>query len=205
MNKKASINFALMFLLVSFLIIIGTAAFVFKFQSPSTNEISGHTINVANNQNAIKLPNSLQAVPNENEGTLVIWTKPPVQVFDQFSDSRKYIVFFQSTNIKGLKIIYNLETKKFEAGTPIMESNEIDIFDNQAHQIIYTYTKGRTQSIFIDGEEHIRSDFKPVSVSKITGLVIQDFNELKDIDIEGVTVEIYDRNIERSLQKRNKP
>ena len=189
MDKKAAFRTALMFLLLGFLVVFGVASFVANLDDEQ--KITGQTINV-NQHNTIKVPNSQQEVPNDEEGTIVLWTKPPVEIFDQFSDTRDYIIFFSATNVPGLRIVYNIRDSKFEAGTPLLSSQKIDIFDGQNHQFAYTFKQGVGQAIFLDGVKVNSSDFRPLKITQITGFIIA-VSAVSDADIEGLQVDMYDR------------
>jgi hypothetical protein len=198
MDKKAAFRTALMFLLLGFLVVFGVASFIANLNDEQ--KITGQTINV-NQHNTIKVPNSQQEVPNEDEGTIVLWTKPPVEIFDQFSDTRDYIIFFSATNVPGLRIVYNIRDSRFEAGTPLLSSHKVDIFDGSNHQIVYTFKKGVEQAIFLDGVKVNSSDFKPLKITQITGFIIA-VQSVPDADISGLEVDMYDRYMEADDLKK---
>lgn len=193
MNKKASHTAAFVGLMCAFIIVLGAASFVSHMNA---NELTGNAIRseyiTVGANNAIMLPGSEQAVPNEKEGTISIWTKPPIEVFDQFEDARKYIVFFSSKTHPGMRIVYNLEEKVFEAGLPILKSPKVDIFDNKPHNIIYTYKRGYLQGLVLDGQPVAESDFIEASATKITGFAIGIDGVLDEVEISGIEVAAYD-------------
>jgi len=193
--KKGSFRASLIFLLAACLIIFATAAFVAEMESE--DKITANSIRI-NNHNTIRVPDSHQPLPSTDEGTIVLWTKPPVEIFDQFSDARDYIIFFSSTNIPGLRIVYNLQTRTFEAGTPLMSSPEIDIFDGKNHQLVYTYKKGLEQAIFLDGVKVDSSGFRPMEISKVTGMAVA-LPMLDEVDVTGLEVAVYDRYMGESI------
>jgi hypothetical protein len=191
--KKGSVRSAFMFLMVAFLILFAAGSFVANIDNDE-NQVTAHTINI-NEKNTIQVPNSNQPVPNKDEGTLVLWTKPPVEIFDQFSDDREYLIFFSATNVPGLRIVYNLKESRFEAGTPILKSPVIDIFDGKNHQLVYTFKKGVEQAMFLDGQKVDSSEFKPSEVlTGATGFMVAT-SAITEKDIKGVEVAVYDRQM----------
>jgi len=192
MDKRGSHTRAFLFLLVAFLVVFATASFLAYTKTAKTAEtITGKTISI-NNQNTIQVPDSRQPLPNENEGTIVLWTKPPVEIFDQFSDARDYIIFYSSTNVPGLRVVYNIKEKRFEAGSPLLESPEIDIFDGKNHQVVYTFKKDHEQAIFLDGSKVASSDFRPMRISDVTGFATL-IPTVQSADISGIEIAMYDR------------
>ena len=197
--KKANTKTAFIFLLIAFLMLFGTASLVANFQdltAESDDKITANTI-IITKENSLRVPNSNQEIPNDNEGTIVLWTKPPVEIFNQFSNERDYLIFFSSTNIPGLRIIYNMKEKRFEAGTPLLKSPEIDIFDGKNHQLTYTFKKNSKQLLFLDSVKVDESDFRPLKISAVTGLAIS-VGEIKEIDISGVEIAMYDHYIDEN-------
>ncbi|MFC1741836.1 hypothetical protein ACFL3V_04845 [Nanoarchaeota archaeon] len=182
-------------LLIAFLILFGAGSIVAKMNhgEAEANPITANTISVTND-NIIQVPNSHQKAPNTDQGTIVIWTKPPVEIFSQFSDARDYIIFYSATNIPGLRVVYNIKEKHFEAGAPLMSSPEVDIFDQKNHQIVYTFKKDGQQSIFLDGVKAATSDFKPIDSSKIVGFSFLEETADK-VDIEGIEITAYDHSL----------
>lgn len=191
---KGSVRTSLVFLLVAFLVLFGVASLIAYLESEGfTDQVTGNVI-IISNSNTIRVPDSHQPVPNEDEGTIVLWTKPPVEIFDQFSDARDYIIFYSSTNLPGVRIVYNMKEHMFEAGSPLLRSPEIDIFDGQNHQLAYTFKKGAAQSMFLDGQLVNTSDFRPLSAAQITGFTIM-VPSISEVDIAGVEVAAYDRQL----------
>ncbi|MFH1063510.1 MAG: LamG-like jellyroll fold domain-containing protein [Candidatus Woesearchaeota archaeon] len=188
--KRGNLRTGFLFLLIAFLVLLGTASLIANAPGKES-KITGATISITG-ENTIRVPNSHQPTPNENEGTLVLWTKPAVEIFDQFSDSRDYIIFFSATNIPGLRIVYNLNTKQFEAGTPLLRSPTIDIFDGQNHQLSYTFKKGTEQAIYLDGVKVASSEFRPMALPKLTAFMVN-VDSITEVDISGVEVAVYDR------------
>jgi hypothetical protein len=188
MHKKAGIRTSLMFLLVASLVVFAAGSLVVHLRSD--DKITGQTIS-ASVTNTIRVPDSSQPLPNPDEGTIVLWTKPPVEIFGQFSDARDYIIFFSATNVPGLRIVYNMNAKRFEAGTPLLVSQPIDIFDGQNHQLAYTYKKGLGQKIFLDGVEVASSEFRPMKISQVTGFAFA-VQSAPEADIAGTAVAMYD-------------
>ncbi len=190
MMKNAGVRTSLMFLLVAFLVVFAAGSFI-AYTYGDKDQVTGNTIHI-NNKNTIRVPDSSQPLPNEDEGTIVLWTKPPVEIFDQFSDARDYIIFYSSTNVPGLRVVYNIRSSRFEAGTPLLSSPEIDIFDGQNHQFVYTFKKGVEQSIYIDGVKVNSSDFRPLEISDVTGFAIAMIS-IEEADVGGAEVAMYDR------------
>ncbi|MBW2966848.1 hypothetical protein KY362_00005 [Candidatus Woesearchaeota archaeon] len=195
MSKRGNVRTALLFLLVAFLIVIAAASFMANFGRIQESEITGQTITVANRDNAVRMHESLTSVPNPDEGTIVIWTKPPMKIFGQFDDSHQYIIFFTAENIPGLRVAYNMKTSSFEAGTPLLRTPPVDIFDEAPHQFVYTYKAGGEQAIFLDGQKVSESAFSPMQITKVTGFMIKDFSDILRIDIDGLEISVYDRAI----------
>lgn len=193
MHKKAGIRTSLMFLLVASLVVFAAGSLVVNMQAD--DKITGQSVTrqniTINAKNSIRVPDSNQPVPNTDEGTIVLWTKPPVEVFSQFSDARDYIIFFSATNVPGLRIVYNMDAKRFEAGTPLLVSQQIDIFDGQNHQVTYTYKNGVGQKIFLDGVEVASSDFKPMKISQVTGFAFA-VQSVPEAEVGGASVVMYD-------------
>jgi hypothetical protein len=187
--KKGGVRTSLMFLLVAFLVVFAAASFV-AYISRGPDKITANTI-IINSKNTIRVPDSSQALPNENEGTIVLWTKPPVNMFDQFSDARDYIIFFSATNVPGLRVVYNIDKSRFEAGTPLLSSPEINIFDEQPHQFVYTFKKDVEQAMFIDGVKVNSSQFRPLKISDVTGFAVA-ISSISEADVEGAEVMMYD-------------
>ncbi|MBU2561206.1 MAG: hypothetical protein KKD17_02830 [Nanoarchaeota archaeon] len=192
--KKGSLRTSFVFLLVAFLVLFAAASLVANIESEG--KVTGSTIRIKNS-NTIQVPDSHQPLPNEDEGTIVLWTKPPIEIFDQFSDTRDYIIFYSSTNVPGLRIVYNMKSRRFEAGTPLMESPEIDIFDSQDHQVVYTFKKDMEQALYLDGAKVASSMFKPMKISQVTGFAVA-LASIKEVEIGGIEVAVYDRYIEDS-------
>ncbi len=188
--KRGNLRTGFLFLLIAFLILFGTASLIAN-TTHDEPRITGATISITG-ENTIRVPNSHQPTPSDTEGTLVLWTKPAVEIFDQFSDARDYIIFFSATNIPGLRIVYNLNTQQFEAGTPLLKSTKIDIFDGQNHQLSYTFKKGTEQAIYLDGVKVASSEFRPMAIPELTALMIG-IDYITEVDIAGIEVAIYDR------------
>jgi hypothetical protein len=197
--KKGGVRTSLMFLLVAFLVVFAAASFV-AYISRGPDKITANTIMI-NSKNTIRVPDSSQALPNENEGTIVLWTKPPVNMFDQFSDARDYIIFFSATNVPGLRVVYNIDKSRFEAGSPLLSSPEINIFDEQPHQFVYTFKKDVEQAMFIDGVKVNSSQFRPLKISDVTGFAVA-LSSIAEADIKGAEVAVYDRFLdEKDIEK----
>ncbi len=196
--KKGGIDQGFVFLLLAMMVVFAGAAIVAKINADSANRVTGFTIE-APQDNIIQVPNSNQEVPNEDEGSIVLWTKPPIQIFDQFKDVRDYIVFFTATNMPGVRVVYNIREQRFEAGSPLMESTKIDIFDGNAHQIVYTYKKDGEQAIMLDTVKVASSEFKPIKITQITGFATYG-EDAAEIDISGIEVAVYDREISDASQ-----
>jgi hypothetical protein len=188
---EGSIRTAFMFLLVAFLTLFVTASVIAGFHERGANLVSGDVVNVKS-ERIIRVPNSTQPLPNTEEGSIVLWTKPPIKIFDQFVSDRDYIIFFSSTNVPGVRIVYNLKTHRFEAGTPLMSSPVIDIFDETPHQLVYVFKKGENQALMLDGAQVNESKFKPLEIMKATGFAIADVSAT-ETEIEGAEVVVYDR------------
>ncbi|PIN70743.1 hypothetical protein COV93_00220 [Candidatus Woesearchaeota archaeon CG11_big_fil_rev_8_21_14_0_20_43_8] len=129
-------------------------------------------MNTYHRQNTIAVPGSQRELPKGDEGSVVLMVKPPVQILEQFSDVREYILFFSSVNEPDLSIAYNIQSKRFEAGSPVLSSKEIDIFDGRAHQLAYTYKRGMGQNLFLDGTLVNTSVFDWRGASEITGFAV---------------------------------
>jgi hypothetical protein len=192
MKRKEPLKTSLMFLLVAFLIIFAAGAFVANMDRQERQKITADTIAIDSN-NVIRVPNSHQPVPNTQEGTISLWTKPAVEIFDQFSDARDYIVFFSATNMPGLRVVYNIKAARFEAGTPLMASPKIDIFDKQNHHFVYMFRKGGEQKIYLDGVQVKSSDFRPIEKDMVVGLSIYELEDIEEVEIKGIEVAQYDR------------
>lgn len=194
MDRTAGYKRAFLFILAAFLVTLITASFIsYRNASVTGNSIMSESISVTGT-NAIMLPDSYQELPNTEEGTMSLWTKPPVQMFEQFDDSRKYIIFFTSTNVPGMRIVYNLDEKVFEAGVPVMKSPRIDIFDDAPHNVVYTFKRGVGQSLFIDGQIVNTSDYIEITVDKVTGFaVLTDDGTFPTVSMSGVSVQKYGR------------
>jgi hypothetical protein len=190
--EKGSVRASLMFLLVAFLVLFAAASLI-AYTSRDDGKVTANTIYI-DNKNTIRVPDSSQPLPNEDEGTIVLWTKPPVEIFDQFSDARDYIIFFSSTNVPGVRVVYNIRESRFEAGSPLLSSQKIDIFDGQNHQFVYTFKKGVEQAIYIDGVRVNSSGFSPMEVSGVTGFAIA-VASIAEADIAGAEVAMYDHYI----------
>jgi hypothetical protein len=116
-------------------------------------------------------------------------------MFDQFSDARDYIIFFSATNVPGLRVVYNIDKSRFEAGSPLLSSPEINIFDEQPHQFVYTFKKDVEQAMFIDGVKVNSSQFRPLKISDVTGFAVA-ISSVAEADIEGAEVAVYDRYLD---------
>ena len=181
----------MMFFLVAFLTVFITASVIAAMKEKSGNTLSGDVIKVKS-ERTIRVPNSTQALPNDQEGSIVLWTKPPIKIFDQFVSDRDYIIFFSATNVPGVRIVYDLKTSRFEAGTPLMTSPPVNIFDETPHQLVYVFKKGEKQMLMLDGAQVNESNFKPLEIMKATGFAIIDVSA-KETDIQGAEVAVYDR------------
>jgi hypothetical protein len=190
---KGSLRTAFMLLLVAFMTLFATASIIAGVRWKNDNSISGGIVHAANN-NYIRVPNSTQPLPNEDEGTIVLWTKPPIKIFDQFVSDRDYIIFFSASNVPGVRIVYNLRTSRFEAGTPLMSSSPVNIFDEIPHQVVYVFKKGEVQTLLLDGNVVNESKFRPLEIMKATGFAIADVSA-EEKDVEGAEVAVYDKKI----------
>jgi hypothetical protein len=188
-DRKANYKTAFFFILVAFLLtFLATSFIIYTGSSITGNTVSSDDLKITGT-NAIMLPDSNQPLPNTEEGTVSLWTKPPVQMFEQFNDARKYIVFFTAANIPGMRVVYNLEEKVFEAGVPVLKSSRIDIFDNQEHNVVYTYKRGVGQSLFIDSQIVNTSDYVELSVDEVTGFsVFEGETALPEVNVGGVEI-----------------
>ena len=200
MQKRASLRTALIFLLFAFIVVFAAASFIGsmdRLDRITANAVNSEIISISG-VNAIMVPGSSQPLPNIEEGTVEVWTKPPIEVFGQFDDARKYIVFYSAENKPGLRVVYNLQDNVFEAGMPILRSSEVDIFDDGYHQVVYTFKKGVGQSLFIDGQKVAESEFIEATATRITGFIIgtgMTPDDLDEVDIKGVEVAAYDRYV----------
>ena len=195
-GMKANLRTAFIFFMIAFLILFGTASFLTNLELKSDDSVTGRVIKI-NKDNTIKVPDSDQTLPNVNEGTISLWTKPPVQIFDEFTDEKEYLVFFSAMNLPGLRIVYNLKEKHFESGSPLLESPPIDIFDGKNHQLVYSFKKGKNQILFLDGNKVAESEFKPLEISKVTGFVIAPM--ISEVSISGVELAMYDKFVNADL------
>ncbi len=191
-SSQGNLRTAFIFFMIAFLILFGTASFLANNGAKSDDSVTGNTINI-NKDNTVKVPDSDQSLPNVQEGTISLWTKPPVQIFDEFSDEKEYLVFFSAMNMPGLRIVYNLKEKRFESGSPLLRSPPIDIFDGQNHQLVYTFRKGGQQMILLDGVKVDESEFRPIEITKVTGFAIAPM--IPETSISGVELAMYDRQV----------
>lgn len=194
--RKANIRTAFIFFMLAFLILFGTASFLANNEAESDDSVTGNIIRITK-QNTLKVPDSDQSLPNVDQGTVALWTKPPVQVFDDFSDEKEYLVFFSATNMPGLRIVYNLKERRFESGSPLLKSPPIDIFDGSNHQLVYTFKEGGRQAMLLDGVKVDESDFRPLKITKVTGFAIAPI--IGEVDISGIELAVYDRFVTEDM------
>jgi len=193
---------AFLLLLVGFLVLFATASLIADANWRKEDQISANIVRV-DNDNVIRLPNTNQALPSTEEGTLVVVTNPPVKLFDQFSDTRDYIIFFSATNLPGVRVAYDIKKKMFQVGTPLMSSQEINIFDEKPHQLAYSFKKEGKQALFIDGVKVNESDFEPMTIMSATGFAVA-VSAMSEIDMKGIEVAMYDHSMQQSdLSKLN--
>lgn len=191
MLKRDPLKTSFLFLMIAFLILFAAGSFAAYIQKNEA-EVRSETIDISNS-NVIRVPDSNKPVPNPDEGTLVLWTKQNIEVFDQFRDARDYIIFFTATNLQGLRIAYNIAEERFEAGMPILATPKINIFDRADHQFVYTWKKGVEQALYLDGQKVRSSSFTPISTTEIIGMSIADIEQYDEADIEGIEIANYDR------------
>ncbi|MBW2965065.1 hypothetical protein KY363_06415 [Candidatus Woesearchaeota archaeon] len=191
MTKRDPLRTSFMFLMIAFLVVFAAGSFVAYLQKQDI-EVRSETLDISNS-NVIRVPDSNQPVPNPDEGTLVLWTKQNIEIFDQFRDARDYIIFFTATNLQGLRIAYNIAEERFEAGMPLLATPKINIFDKADHQFVYTWKKGVEQALYLDGQKVRSSSFTPISTSDIVGMSIADIEQYDEADIAGIEVAHYDR------------
>ncbi|MAG47943.1 hypothetical protein CL617_05025 [archaeon] len=132
---------------------------------------------------------------NKEEGTIV---------FNILLDTRldtEYITFFKSNLIKGLSIKYNIKTSIIEAGLPLLTSKE-KLFDNQKHQVAYTYKKDQNQILYLDGEEIAQSPYSPSIYSRLlTGFVVlEDENLKKPNNLEIINKQLSSQDIKNMFK-----
>ena len=146
--------------------------------------------NATSIEETIQIPDCYQPLPS-GEGSLVLDVKPPVGILEQFSDVRRYILFFSSTTEPRVEIRYDLKERHFQVGLPTMGSQQVDIFDQRMHQIAYTYKEGANQQLFIDGKKVNESAFATVGSASITGFAVSDRPSVYEYD----TIEGLDANV----------
>ncbi len=200
MAKRDPLRTSFLFLLVAFLVIFAAGAFVANMKD-NAPDIRAETLKITGNS-VIRVPNSESTVPNPTQGTLVLWTKKKIEVFDQFRDARDYIIFFTADNMPGFRIAYNIADSRFEAGMPILATPQVNIFDNTDHQFVYTWNKDIEQALYLDGKKVRSSKFLPVNKDMIVGMSIADIEQFEEVDVEGIDITYYDKFMtEEELQK----
>ena len=91
-----------------------------------------------------------------------------------------------------MRINYNIKLKRFEAGSPLILTPEIDIFAGEPQQLVYTFKKGVGQRLFLNGKMVAESEFKPPVETVITGFVALDVEDMPVIDLPSTDVAVYE-------------
>lgn len=185
MKRGRHIQFAILMLCLCFMALLALG--IFTQYSSETNDVTANTVSdslMFSTEEAILVPGMEADLPNEKEGTIVWWTKPAMSVFKEFKNTKRYLVMFVSDNVPGLMIAYNFKENNLNGGTPVMHTPKVVLFDNQPHQIGYTFKQGGLQSIYFDGTKLAESSFELNSLASVSGFMVRETIELPET-IEG--------------------
>jgi len=141
--------------------------------------------------NIIKINHENIDIQNENQGTLIIQLRVPLQTINPTGSLDK-IVLFSSNYLESFMIVYNLGDKTIEAGVPVMHSTPVDLFDGGVHQLSYTFDRSKGQVLYFDGKVIAAGNYngRKVDKNKITGFVIK--TKVYDEITVDSKMEIYD-------------
>ena len=120
---------------------------------------------------------------NDREGTVVINFQGSMEQLDRhFGLIPDYLVLITSQQIAGLKIIYNLNAQALEGGIPPLQSSSFNLFDEQNHQLTYTFHVDKGQMMFVDGQKVAEGPYNPSFPKNfITANVVLDVMEPKTV------------------------
>lgn len=133
--------------------------------------------------NVIKFNHGSLDFQNENQGTLIVKVKAPIQKINPEGSISKVLIF-SSEYFEKLSILYDLKDKTFTAGAPFMFSSPVNLFDGSLHMIGYTFDKNVGQALYFDGNLIAFGKFfgTRAEKSKITAMVIHG-PSYPDIDV----------------------
>ncbi|MCH8067214.1 MAG: hypothetical protein IIC69_01395 [Nanoarchaeota archaeon] len=123
---------------------------------------------------------------NSNEGTATFQFKFPDTGFKVGEETADILMFLDSKQIDGLKILYHQKEMKLSAGIPFLVVENIAILDGQEHKLVYTFDRAQEQqSVSLDGNL-LASGAYSGGVTVLTGYVAyEEFNVVEsDFPIE---------------------
>lgn len=89
---------------------------------------------------------------NSNQGTATFEFKFPEAGFKVGEETADILMFLDSKQIEGLRILYHQKEMKLSAGIPFLVVENIAMLDGQAHRLVYTFDRAqKRQSISLDG------------------------------------------------------
>jgi hypothetical protein len=166
--KDLKHNYPLIFAVFVILAIIG-----FSFDSNLLEEKPRNEKPAKVEPRSINLPNVNHDFTTDNQGTITFQTNLNIAAMLVDGKNPEYIVFFESKNIEGLKIRYNVKDKTFEAGLPVMKSSPITFGNGEVHTMRYTYVKDLRQELVFDNNLIAAGYYDGISkMNKLTGFSI---------------------------------
>ncbi len=113
---------------------------------------------------------------NEEQGTMIFKFRFSDGTFKVGEKTADIVMFLNSEVIRGLRAGYNTKEKKIYAGMPLLSSGEVDITDDNLHELSYSFNKnvGR-QRIVLDGNVLAEGEFTgEVEDNFLTGYAIKE-------------------------------
>ncbi len=131
-------------------------------------------------------------LPNKEQGTVVISLKAPESEILVGESEPTRVILFRSNTVDGLSIEYLFGEKRLISGIPSIESQVVDIFDGNMHQIAYSFMRGDMQMLFLDGVKLAEGKFDPTTELTVTGFMVKMPENELSADAENDMV-LYDR------------
>ncbi len=163
-----------------------------------SNGMTANSVNslMFSTDDAILVPGMSADLPNEEEGSIIWWTKPEMSIFKEFKGMKKFLVMYVSKRLNGLVIAYDFDDENLVGGTPLMHTPKINFFDGKPHQIAYTFKKGGLQAIYFDGTKLAETAYRELVLDSVSGFAVHsvDADALPSAAKEGIGDEaIYDK------------
>ena len=121
---------------------------------------------VSNEKIVINFPRSADFLNTEHAGVVFEFSFP-ADSFRVNNRTADLLLLLESEVVNGLKVGYDVNSRKLVGGLPLLYSTEVSLIDGKSHKIIYNFSKK-------EGKQYIYLDGVLVASGEYTGESVED-------------------------------